>query len=104
MEFLTGFTCKCEIYPQSLTGRITLVEEGTAAKPLQSKLVQAVIEGVTAALCEISDPFHLILRRTTSGSMEQGSARSTGKSCVRVGDDVPYLLVSTGRIPGTWRH
>ena len=56
MEFLTGFPCEREVHLQSLTGCIPLVEEGTPAKPLQSKLAQAVVKGVTAALCETMHP------------------------------------------------
>ena len=50
VEFLAGLPCKRQINPQSLTGRIPLVEEGTPAKPLQSKSAQTLVERVTAAL------------------------------------------------------
>ena len=51
-----------------------------------------------------SYPFRWVPKRTTSGRMEQGSARNTGRTCARVRGGATYLLVSVSRIPGIWRH
>ena len=105
MEFLTRFPCEREVHPQSLTfgrrmtaGQTTPIQIGAGSRKRSNHGPRWNYESAP------SDPFHLVPRQTTSGRTEQGSARSTGKTCVRDGGGATYLLVSTGHMPGIWRH
>ena len=61
MEFLAGMASQCQVHPDGLRGRLTLVEECPAAIPFQAISTEALVERASSALTKPVNPLDMVL-------------------------------------------
>ena len=83
MEFLARTPCQCKVHPKCLTGRIILCKEGPAAKPLETKLLKALIERIAPILPEVMNVLGMVFPVQLTGEPERaGRDRAPPIACV----------------------